>query len=175
LAWDHLSVRACALHRVQLLTRCRCGKPLGYRRLLECSSCGCDLRDLEAPQADSACGGQQEAGRVIAGTSELHPELLGLGIDRLLTAMHRIGSCILGQGLEARIAGRGDHRFAYVDLGHEHLVDWPAGFFRFLDTMRAKAPFRSGRWSIRKEFGAALGLLARGRALAQDPICARFA
>jgi hypothetical protein len=162
-AWLISALPVCATHGVWLQDRCaepNCRKPLGWRGLgvHSCSepTCRHDMRHAEVEYADEA---------TLRGLRSLHGLLhgegtppLGMPIAAALRMAFVIGQSAYGLKRATRPPGfikRESKRMPEImDAGWRALDDWPHGFHRLLDHLRAGAATRKGGEGIRKSFGA---------------------
>ena len=164
-SWLVEPLPVCPVHGTWLHDRChgpRCGKPLSWRgcALQRCGHGGCrhDIRDAPVRLADPASmGGIVAIGRLLhAGDAAATP--IGMPTGEVVRMAFVLGQLACGFGRSTR-----PHAFVQrelgrmpeiMDAGWRALDDWPNGFHRLLEQVRARASERKGKDGLRKAFGS---------------------
>ena len=159
--WYVRAMPVCAVHGIWLHTKCHvCRKPFSWHNSQHqlCSSapiCRADVR--QAPVVNAPA-------HTLAAVEGLHDlahskvgGLLELGFGEALKLSFLLGQIALGFERNARPPGfmtrHAEQVPDVISLGWNTLQDWPNGFNRMLDGLRARADKRTGKGGLKKAFG----------------------
>lgn len=164
-AWLIDPLPVCPVHGAWLHDRChgpQCRKPLSWKgcTLQRCGHGGCrhDIRNAPIRYADPTfMGGIASISRLLhAGEDAATP--IGMPKGEVIRMAFVLGQIAFGFGRSTR-----PHTFVQrelgrmpeiIDAGWRALDDWPNGFHRLLEQVRAKGSERKGKDGLRKAFGS---------------------
>ena len=158
--WDVSVLTVCPKHGVRLLEHCPAGHRVNWRtdRVHMCArrDCRADLRGAPVQHVPSV---ELEGVRGLTALldGQQPPGLVPLSPGDVLRAAFHLGAIACGHHRSPRpirfVRRHAGEMAGILDAGWAALQEWPQGFHRLLDRLRAGQGARRGRYGVRKEFG----------------------
>ena len=163
--WNLDAMPVCAIHGAWLRRACHeCDAPLTWvaQEVHRCSrfpSCMAEIADAPAEEAPAGVlGGIRALHALITGTGVQPQTPPGMQPQDALRLSFVLGQLAFGFERDTRprgfIEAHHEQLPEILDAGWSALADWPNGFYRFLDRLRARAAGRTGKDGLRKAFGS---------------------
>jgi hypothetical protein len=161
--WFLDALTACARHGTRLISSCpQCSLPLRWSgpgmHLCSKRRCRFDLRKAEPGRVpEGQLAGIRGLDRLFHCDDPAAEAPLGMPFGEALHVAVTLGQFALGMEKVSRLPGyierhRGEMHLI-LDAGWDALSDWPNGFRRLLDRLKARAQERRGKGGLRKTFG----------------------
>jgi hypothetical protein len=162
--WLLAAMPVCAVHGARLVSACPdCRRPLRWRGpgVHACGNrrCRADLRQAPIDRVpDEELGGLRALDRLFHCDDPSAEAPLGLNFGEVLRLAAVLGHVALGWDRVDRLGSflrdELDQAHRILDAGWRALEDWPNGFHRLLDGLKARAEERGGKGGLRKAFGS---------------------